>query len=139
MTLSRLLLPLFVLSLPVFVEHADPADHSLTVAASRLHLALARSSPAADSTVHTPTEVRLWFNEAPQTGTTAIRVQSAAAKPIAMRGVVADAADPKAFSAAFAARPPAGRYTVSWRAMGSDGHVVKGEFVFSIAAHDELR
>ncbi len=136
MTLSPLWLSLLVLSLPVLPQHVDPAGLRLTVSDTRLHLGLARSSPAADSTVHMPTEVRLWFSEVPQAGTTTIRVKDAAAKPVAMGDVVADAAAPKAFSAAFAVTPAAGRYTVSWRAMGSDGHVVKGEFAFAVMAHD---
>lgn len=138
MTLTRLLLPLLVLTLPMPVLRSVVAPLANTTAESRLHFALERSSPAADSTVHMPTEVRLWFTDVPQSGTTTIRVIDASEKLVEMADVVTDAATPKVFSAKFKTSPGAGRYTVSWRAMGADGHVVKGDFAFAVMAHDEL-
>jgi methionine-rich copper-binding protein CopC len=29
---------------------------------------------------------------------------------------------------------PAGGYTVAWRGIGDDGHVVRGDFTFSVTA-----
>lgn len=138
MTLTRLLFPLLALTLPMPVLRSVVALPSSSVVEARRHFALERSSPAADSTVHMPTEIRLWFTDVPQSGTTTIRVLDAAQKLVEMADVATDAATPKVFSAKFKTSPGAGRYTVSWRAMGADGHVVKGDFAFSVMAHDEL-
>lgn len=137
----RLILPALLVSLPMSLslpQHsADVAEPTGMVRPMPMHLALVRSSPAADSTVHAPTAVQLWFSEAPQAGATTIRVQDAAGKLVATGDVVSDDATPKAFKVAFSKALAGGKHVVSWRAMGSDGHVVKGDFSFNVMAHDD--
>ncbi len=97
------------------------------------HFDLARSVPAADSMVHAaPTKLQLWFTEAPQEGTTAVRVMNAAEEMIPTGDVAVDPEDATAFNIPFTAPVKAGQYTVTWRAMGSDGHVVTGDFGFRV-------
>ena len=97
------------------------------------HFELIKSSPEADATVPTPSEVRLWFTQVPQAATTTIRVIPADGEPLHTGEVVQDPEDGAIFSVAFHHTPEPGPYTVSWRAMGTDGHVVKGDFTFTVS------
>ena len=51
--------------------------------------------------------------------------------------VKADADDAKVFSAAIQDDLAAGQYTVIWRTMAADGHVIRGDFGFTVTAQDE--
>ena len=81
-------------------------------AASDLHFALSKSMPEADSSIESPSEVRLWFTEAPEDNTTSIRVVDAAGELIAAGDVVQDKDDGKIFSVALESRLTPGAYTV---------------------------
>ena len=120
-------LAFFALLLPLQAALASPD-------VTRAHFQLSKSSPAADAAVPSPTEVRLWFSQEPQNGTTSIRVLDAAEKPLHTGDVVRDAQDGKVHSVALHGRLAPGRYTVAWRAMGQDGHVVRGDFSFTVTA-----
>ena len=97
------------------------------------HFDLSKSAPQADATVTSPTEVRLWFTQVPQENTTSIRVLDADGAPLHTGEVNQDAADGQAFSVALHGTLRSAIYTVSWRAMGTDGHVVKGDFTFTVS------
>lgn len=103
-------------------ERADPA----------LHFALARSAPAAGASVETPAEVRLWFTQEPQHETTSIRVVEAQDAGVRVGDVTQDPDDPTSFAVSLHGALPAGSYTVSWRGMGADGHVVRDTFEFTV-------
>lgn len=102
-----------------------------------LHFALERSSPEADATVQAPSEIRLWFTQEPQEGTTSIRVVEGEEAGVEIGEVTQDADDPTSFFVEVQGTLPAGTYTVSWRGMGQDGHVVRDSFQFSVAAQDD--
>jgi len=104
----------------------------LSFAPSDVHFALSKSMPVAESSIESPAEVRLWFTEAPEDNTTAIRVVDAAGDLMESGDVAQDADDASVFSVAIKGRLAAGAYTVSWRAIGEDGHVVRDEFTFSV-------
>jgi hypothetical protein len=107
-----------------------------TAAAARpVHFGLARSAPADKATVHTLSEVRLWFTEAPSDGTVSIRVLGPADEPLHTADPVRDPEDSKSFSVQLHQAPAPGAYRVAWRGMGADGHVVKGEISFTVAHH----
>jgi len=102
-------------------------------AAEVFHFALTRSAPAADATVVAPEEVRLWFTEPPEGNTVGIRlIRDGAAVP-----TTPVAAEPESASVFFV-KPSAplapGRYSVSWRGVGDDGHPVTGDFGFTVTA-----
>lgn len=97
------------------------------------HFALDRSMPEADSTVESPTEIRLWFTEEPQEGTTQIRLVEAEDAGVHVMEVAQDEEDPTSFYIVLHGELSAGEYNVSWRGMGADGHVVRDAFSFSVA------
>jgi len=97
------------------------------------HFELSKSEPGAEATVLPPTEVRLWFTQVPQEKTTSIRVLDSKGDPLHTGEVIQDADDTLAFSVALHGVLSPAIYTVSWRAMGTDGHVVKGEFTFTVS------
>ena len=103
-------------------------------AAPTLHLALEKSAPAADEVVTSPPEIRLWFTQAPQRGVTTIRAADPTGGAVALGDVQEDRADPKVISAPVRGVLAPGRYTVEWRTMAADGHVVGGEFAFAVRA-----
>jgi methionine-rich copper-binding protein CopC len=103
-----------------------------------LHFELDRSSPAADSTVAQPAEVRLWFTQAPQAGTTQIRVTEGTRR-IPTGDVEVDSKDATSFYVVADVPLSPGSYRVVWRSMAPDGHVVDGEFGFVVASNHHVR
>jgi methionine-rich copper-binding protein CopC len=99
-----------------------------------LHFALSRSVPAADATVASPAEVRLWFTQVAKEGSVGIRVVNAAGEAIETAAPARDQADGRVYAVALPGPLAAGRYTVAWRGIGDDGHVVTGDFGFSVSA-----
>lgn len=120
--------------------------------ASRVrHLRLVKSFPAADSVLHaSPDAVRLWLSETPEVPATKITMTSASGATVKLApvklvaagtaaGTVGGAVDKSAsksapLTAALVAPIAPGTYTVSWRTMSRDGHVVKGTFGFKVQA-----
>ena len=114
---------------------ATLAAAGTSLAATSLHFGLARSLPADKATVHQLSEVKLWFTEAPEEGTVSINVVDAQGELVPTADVAQDPENAAAFSAKLIGTLPAGAYSVRWRGMGDDGHVVRGELTFSIAGH----
>jgi methionine-rich copper-binding protein CopC len=103
-------------------------------AADVLHFGLSRSVPAADTTVTTPAEVRLWFTQVAKEGSVGIRVVNAAGNAMETAAPAPDEADGRVYAVAISRPLAAGRYTVAWRGIGDDGHVVTGDFGFTVGA-----
>ncbi|MEZ4417766.1 MAG: copper resistance protein CopC [Gemmatimonadota bacterium] len=101
---------------------------------STWHLALVKSVPEKDARVESVSEIRLVFSQVPQKKATSIRLLDGAGSVIPLGEVAADATDGKVQVATADAAVPAGTYTVAWRTMSADGHVVRGEYGFSVAA-----
>jgi methionine-rich copper-binding protein CopC len=101
---------------------------------SRFHFALQRSVPAADATVASPAEVRLWFTEAATDGSVGIRLLNAGGEAMETGAPARDEADTRVYAVAVTKPLADGRYTVAWRGIGDDGHPVTGEFAFTVAA-----
>jgi methionine-rich copper-binding protein CopC len=110
-----------------------------TAAASlAFHLRLVRSHPAKDAVVtEAPAEVRLWFSEKPQVAVSAIALKG----PAGPAKLSATRTGPDSMAVAAAVESPLtpGAYTVTWRTAGHDGHVLRGEFGFTIRAADDVR
>jgi methionine-rich copper-binding protein CopC len=98
------------------------------------HFALSKSTPEADATGASPSEIRLWFTEEPAEGTTSIRLVEAEEAGVHVMDVEQDPNDARSFFVTIHGTLPAGVYTVSWRGMGDDGHVVRDTFAFTVAA-----
>lgn len=97
-----------------------------------LHFRLERSSPEAGAAVEEVTEVRLWFSEEPQAGSTSIRVLDASGELVSTGEPRADEKDARVQVLALNEPLVTGAYTVMWRAMAADGHVVRDEFDFTV-------
>lgn len=97
------------------------------------HFALSRSMPAADASVEaSPAEIRLWFTEEPEEGTTQIRLVEAEDAGVHVMDVAQDEEDSRSFYIEMHGTLAPGDYTVSWRGMGADGHVVRDTFTFTV-------
>lgn len=103
-------------------------------AANVVHFALSKSTPAADASVPAPEEVRLWFTQVPQENSVGVRLIAPSGDAVSTTEPTRDSEDPMVVFIEPEAPLAPGRYTVSWRGIGDDGHVVRGEFGFSVAA-----
>ena len=92
-------------------------------------------APADKATVHAVPAVTLWFSEPPSEGTVSVRLTDASGQAVATADPAEDPEDDKVFGVALPSALVPGGYTVSWRGMGGDGHVVRGEFAFTVAGH----
>jgi hypothetical protein len=98
------------------------------------HFALAKSEPAKDAAVPSPSEIRLWFSQVPQGNSVSVRLVDAGGAALETGDLASDADDAKIVYLPLHHPLTAGRYTVAWRGIGDDGHVVRGEFGFSVTA-----
>jgi methionine-rich copper-binding protein CopC len=131
----RRLHPLFGASLAVLLLAAAATD----VVAVR-HFQLVKSETGEASMLEqAPTSIRLWFSQVPQMGGARIRVIDPEGEPVRMGPVEQDDEDPKLVHASIEGSFAAGQSKVVWRAMAADGHVVTGEFTFTIRAADPTR
>jgi len=96
-----------------------------------VHLQLVRSAPAANASVGiAPDSIRLWFSQAPELKLTSVKVTGPGAAVVALAPLAKG--DSALVVAAVKAKMPAGAYTVAWRTMSKDGHVVRGTFAFTV-------
>ncbi len=98
---------------------------------SARHNRLTHSLPAADTTLASPAEIRLSFSERPEPRLSAISLLASDSSRVAL-GPVRATSDPLTISAAVPAPLAAGRYAVAWRTTSTDGHAVRGRFVFTV-------
>jgi methionine-rich copper-binding protein CopC len=105
-------------------------------AAMALHLRLTRSVPAGGEVVaEPPAEIQLWFSEKPAVAVSLIGLKGPAGA--AKMAVVKEGPDSMAVAAAVESLLAPGAYTVTWRTAGRDGHVLRGEFGFTISPPGE--
>lgn len=99
------------------------------------HFALEKSAPEADASVEaSPSEVRVWFTQEPEEGTVSIGILEAEDAGVHVMDAAQDPEDPTVFFVQLHGALAPGTYTVSWRGMGADGHVVRDTFQFSVTA-----
>ncbi len=96
-----------------------------------LHLRLVSSAPEADSTVAPPSEIRLTFSQVPQEGSTSVRLLDHA-ESLIETGKITHSGDGEIFHAPVGTTLADGSYTVAWRTMADDGHVIRGEIPFVV-------
>jgi hypothetical protein len=96
------------------------------------HLSVLKTFPADAATLtKSPERVQVWFNQQP----------SARISRLELKGPSGDVgldvlevhSQENSISAAIRAPLAPGRYEVSWRSAGADGHVMRGTFTFSIS------
>ena len=97
------------------------------------HFGLAKSIPDAGSSVQSPEQLQLWFTQAPQDGSVTIRLIDAAGDLVQTGEPVRHADDAKLMEVEVGRVLDEGTYTVAWRGIGDDGHVVRNDFDFRVA------
>ena len=98
------------------------------------HNRLVKAEPGVESTVaKSPGQIRLWFKEPPELAVSTIKLTDGAAKPVPT-GEVKATDDKLSVAAAVPAPLPAGKYVVTWKTAGTDGHVIRGSFGFTVGS-----
>ena len=88
-----------------------------------------KTEPAANSMNSIPpTQIQIWFNEAPVYGLTKINLNG----PIGGVKLAALVFDGKSVSAAVVGVLPDGSYVATWQSVGNNGRVQRGQFRFSV-------
>ena len=96
------------------------------------HAMLVKAEPARRAQLtQTPTQVRLWFNEEVEKDYASLAVLDPAKSPVTdtLPQIAAD--DPKAIVLALPELAP-GKYTVKFRVLSVDGHVVDSSYDFTV-------
>ncbi len=97
------------------------------------HLRLVRSAPMADSMVATsPAAISLWMSEPTDAAISKISLASADGKAVPLGAITRAAAADAPLVAKVPSTLANGAYTVTWKAMSKDGHVVDGAFKFHV-------
>ncbi|HEV3059815.1 MAG TPA: copper resistance protein CopC [Vicinamibacterales bacterium] len=95
------------------------------------HTKLEKSEPAAGATVAAPKQIQLWFNEKLDAAVSKIELTGPSGKvELGPAHTMAD----KTLMAVISGKVTGGTYTVAWQTAGDDGHVVKGDYTFSVSA-----
>lgn len=98
------------------------------------HSQLVRSDPARRATVaRAPARVQLWFSERLEPSYAQASVWNEAGKQVDARDARVDPADPVLLTVSTPNLGP-GRYTVRFRVVSVDGHVVESSYTFTVAA-----
>jgi methionine-rich copper-binding protein CopC len=98
------------------------------------HAYLVRSTPAARAVVtRSPERVQLWFNERLEPAYSRVSVWNREGQRVDAGDVEVAAAEPTRLSVAVPLLP-AGAYTVKYRVLSVDGHVVESQFGFTVRA-----
>ncbi len=101
-------------------------------AAGWAHAVLVKSVPARRAVLSKPPErVELWFNEPLEARFARVSVWDASGRQVDARDARVDPDDRKRLSVGLPALPP-GVYTVKFRVLSVDGHVVESEFPFTL-------
>jgi copper resistance protein C len=107
---------------------------ALAPAPAPSHAVLVRSSPARRTVLgQPPRRVELVFNERLEAAYSSVSVWNADGVRVDGRDVVVSSADPRVLTVGLPDLSP-GTYTVTFRVLSVDGHVVEASFPFSIAA-----
>jgi len=95
-----------------------------------VHTHLVKAEPGVDSTVKVaPTQIRLWFNEAPEAALSAATLLRSDNSPVATVKLAATD-DSLSVSGPVPLALEPGSYQVSWRTGSRDGHAVRGRYKF---------
>jgi hypothetical protein len=101
------------------------------------HLRLVRAEPAADSTLAaSPTALRFFFSERPEIRATTIRLLADGTTAVELTEPRLDTSVTGLVIADLRSPVPTGTHLVAWRAMSRDGHIVTGEFRFTVRPAD---
>jgi len=98
------------------------------------HASLVRSVPAHRAVLgQMPERVQLWFNERLEPAYSTVSVWNEAGAQVDARDVTVGPDDPRRLSVTVETRQP-GLYTVKYRVLSVDGHIVDNRFTFTVRA-----
>ncbi len=99
---------------------------------AQAHAVLVRSIPSHRAVLgQAPERVDLWFNERLEPAYSTVTVWDDAGRQVDERDARVAADDPRRLSVTFATRA-GGHYTVKYRVLSVDGHVVDSQFTFLV-------
>jgi copper resistance protein C len=117
---------------PSLLGPAATAVLTLVPTLALAHAVLVKSSPGARATLpEPPGRVELWFNERLEPAYSRASVLDAAGAQVDLRDVAVSRDDPKRLTVSLPSLGP-GRYTVRFRVLSVDGHVVESSMTFTI-------
>ncbi|MDH5740693.1 MAG: copper resistance protein CopC [Nitrospira sp.] len=104
----------------------------LPVASAFAHSQLVKAEPPRRAALtKSPTQVRLWFNENIEGDYASLEVLDAKKRPISDKQPTLAPDDPKSIILSLPELAP-GKYSVKFRVLSVDGHVVESSYDFSI-------
>jgi methionine-rich copper-binding protein CopC len=96
------------------------------------HMAYSKSMPAKDATLsEAPDHLQVWFTQDPEPAVSQLSLEGPGGEVALGETTVGDE---KSLVADLPAALAPGSYTVKWRSAGDDGHVMRGDFAFSVRA-----
>ncbi|MGG7055443.1 copper resistance CopC family protein [Nitrosomonas sp. ANs5] len=96
------------------------------------HASLVKAEPARRAMLSTsPKQVRLWFNEEIEPAFASLTVLDAEANPMTAEKPLVHPEDPKSIFVELPELAP-GQYTVKFRVLSVDGHVVDSDYKFTV-------
>ena len=125
----------YAIAMALLAALALAVPPSLPASATARHIVLDKSEPADGETVEGEvTEIRLFFSDAPLMRGASVRVMTSSRSLMRSTPPTPDPDDPKQVSVQMTPALPAGAYVVQWRCIADDGHVMRGDFRFEVAA-----
>ncbi len=104
----------------------------LTPVVAWAHASLVRSAPARRAVLsRAPSRVQLWFNERLEPNFSKVSVQDAAGTQVDAGEARVGPDNPRLLSVGLRPLAP-GAYTVKFRVLSVDGHIVEGELSFTV-------
>ncbi|HVD77025.1 MAG TPA: copper resistance CopC family protein [Vicinamibacteria bacterium] len=101
---------------------------------ARAHASLVRSAPAHRAVLgQMPERVQLWFNERLEPAYSTVSVWNEAGAQVDSGDVTVGPDDPRRLSVTVETRQ-SGLYTVKYRVLSVDGHIVDNRFTFTVRA-----
>jgi methionine-rich copper-binding protein CopC len=95
------------------------------------HLGVVKTAPGNDTSLsEPPTRVQVWFDQQPSPRVSRLEVRGPEGE-VALGSLDIDRQD-RSIAAAIKAPLRPGRYQVTWRTAGDDGHVMRGTFAFTV-------
>lgn len=131
----RSLLWLSVLSALVAPELGAREATERDLGDATVHIILEKSSPDDGATIAGEvSEIRLFFSGAPLLRGASVRIVTAGRSLVRSSPPAADPADPKQLFVKIDPGLAPGAYVVQWRCIADDGHVMRGDFRFTVEA-----
>lgn len=97
------------------------------------HLTVVKTAPGNETTLtEPPAQIQVWFNQQPSPRVSRLEVRGPDGE-VALGRVEINRQE-RSISAPVKGPLPPGKYEVTWRTAGDDGHVMRGTFVFSFQA-----